>query len=187
MSLSPAQAAALKAYVAADQVLNAYPNTADGADALAKVLNAPAVPAFPVWRTDTPVKDIRNAITFSAYTPNDAADGTSLFTNRALLAQTKQMNLQIMLQGVTQLDCSGAQVRADLRDAVTQLPTGASGGLVSAGGSGGVTVLTACTRPAKLIEKILVGVPAATGPVTANLLAYEGEVNYADVQAARNG
>lgn len=182
--LTTQQQAALKAYVLADPVLSLLAPGWDNADTIAQAFKKTATPTFLVWRSDTPTKDIRNAITFSAYTPNDAADNTATFTNRALLAQTKQINLQIMLQGVDRLDCTGAQVRADLRDAVIQLPTGTGGAMVAAGGASGSNVLNACTRPANILEKVLAGASSTTGTVTANMLGFEGSVSGPEVHTA---
>jgi hypothetical protein len=181
---TPQQQAILKAYVEADPVLSLIAPNLDGAYAIAAVLNMPAVPAFAVWRTEVPVAAIRNALTLSSYTPNDAADNTATFTNRLLVAQAKQINMQIMLQGSTTLDCSGAGVRNDLRDALIQLPTGRNGALVSAGGASGATVLNVCHRPALLVEKLLAGEVSTTGGVTANVLTFEGQISPAEVSAA---
>lgn len=140
--------------------------------------NAPS--ATKAWRTEVPTKTVRAAIQFSSYTPNDAADNTATFTNRALLAQAKQINLQIMLQGLETVDMSLPQARADLRDAVVQLPTGPSGAMATAGGAGGVNVLTACTRYATVAELLLANPETGsdtTGPVTARVLAYQGVLN----------
>ena len=132
------------------------------------------------WRTEVPTKAVRAAITFSSYTPNDAADNTATFTNRALLAQTKQINLQIMLQGLETIDASLPQARADLRDAVIQLPTGAAGAMVSAGGVSGVNVLTACTRLATVAELLLAAASQGsdtTGTVTARVFGWQGALD----------
>lgn len=139
-----------------------------------------ALTATKGWRTEVPVKAVRAAITLSSYTPNDSADSTVIYTNRALVAQNKQINLQLMLQGVDTIDASLPQARADLRDAVIQLPTGASGALVSASGAGGVNVLTACTRFATVGE-LVVATEAqgsdTTGTVTARVFTWQGIFN----------
>ena len=186
MSLTPAQQATLKAAIIADGALNAQPNTADGAFAIADALNLLASPTVTVWRTNAPVQDIFDAIDWTKYTPTDAPDNTATFTNRALAIQTKQMNLQNMLVGRDSVNANKLNVRAGLRDAVIQLPSGVAGAFVTSGGASGVTVLTACTRPALRIEAILSGVSATTGTVTAFLIGYEGTINYQDVYAARN-
>ncbi len=184
--MTPAQLQTLKTAILADPVLNAFPNNSDGAFGIAALLNALASPDFMVWRTEVPVTDIFDAITWTNYTPVDSADATVIYSNRLLLIQTKQMNLQNMLTGRLTIDASKVNIRAGLRDAVVALPAGVSGASVSAGGASGVTVLTACTRKAKLVEKILNTGNATTGSVTAALLGFEGTVSYQDVDIARN-
>lgn len=76
-----------------------------------------ALTATKGWRTEVPVKAVRAAITLSSYTPNDAANDTATFTNRALIAQNKQINLQLMLQGMDTIDASLPQARAGLLEA----------------------------------------------------------------------
>lgn len=184
MTLTPAQQATLKANVLADPAFNGLPQNSDGAFAIADEYNKVASPDFMVWNDKTPVQNIFDAITFANYTPVDVADGTALYTNRLLSIQTKQMNLQNMLVGKETVDASKANIRAGLRDAVIQLPSGTSGALVSAGGASGVTVLTAMTRKALRVEKALNAGSATTGSTTANLLGYIGTVSYQDVLQA---
>lgn len=184
MALTSAQQITLAAAITADQAFAGIPHTADGADAIAVLLNAPSNPVFKVWRSEAPVNDIFDAIDATKYTPTDAPDTTVLFQNRAIAIQIKQTNLQMLTQGKTSLDASKANVRAWLRDCVIALPSGAAGASTSAAGVNGVNALTACTRNARYIEKILAGASATTGTVTANLLGFEGTVSYQDVQSA---
>lgn len=139
------------------------------------------------WRTEVPTRLVRSKIVLSSYTPNDAADNTATFTNRALLAQTKQINLQLMMQGIETLDMSIPQARSDLRDAVIQIPTGAAGAMVSASGASGVNVLTVCTRDATVGEMLFAtGARGSdtTGTVTARVLTYQGDVSAQTVSDA---
>lgn len=189
--LTTAQLQTLKAAILADPGMAAQPMTSGGAFAIAAQLNAPASPAFKVWRTDVPVDSIIDAITWASYTPNDkvgAADTDPNLSRKIgwlLEIQTKQMNLQLMLQGRSTLDCSHATLRAGLRDAVIQVPSGASGAATAPGGSSGVNVMNVCVRDATLGEKILAGAQQTTGTVTANVLGYEGTISSDDVQQAR--
>lgn len=184
--MTPQQLAALKVEIDADPVLSALPNTADDAFTIAAALNQLAVPDYAVWRTEAPVQAIFDAIDWSKYTPVDAADGTATFTNRLLVVQTKQMNLQNMLIGRDVVDATKANLRAGLRDAVIQLPAGAGGGLVTAGGTSAATVLAACTRRATRGEKVLVAQSGVTtGGTTAAIMGHEGAISYQDVLAAR--
>ena len=131
------------------------------------------------------MKGIYDAIDWSKYTPSDAADGTAIQTNRLLSIQAKQMNLQNMLQGRDTIDASKANIRAGLRDAVTQLPAGASGAMVASGGTSGSAVLAACMRKATRFEKLFSTGPVTTGSTSANLLVLEGQLSSDDAQTAR--
>jgi hypothetical protein len=183
--MTPAQLSTLKAAITADQVLSAFPNNSDGAFAIAAAVNLPADPSVNVWRTDAPVADISDAINWAQYTPVDAVDSTAVYTNRLLSIQTKQMNLQMMLQGRESVNANKINIRAGLRDAVIAVPAGANGTAVSPGGANGATVLNACVRNALRVEAILAGADATTGTVTAKLLGFEGTVTYQDIEAAR--
>ena len=183
MALTTQQLQAIKADIAASADMNTLPANSDGSFEIARLYNLPST--TDVWRTNTPTKDIFDAITWANFTPNDAADSTQLYMNRTLLAQTKQMNLQNMLTGRETIDASKANIRAGLRDAVINLPTGAAGAAVSAGGASGATVLTACVRKATRVEKLLASAPVATGTVSAGVMGFEGSVSYQDIEAAR--
>ena len=186
MALTPAQNALIKADILAQPDLQNLPNNADGAYEIARLYNLPAAPAFQVWATNAKVNDISNAIQWGKYTPVDVPDGTALYTNRLLAIQTKQINLQSLLQGRTTVDASKANIREGLRDAVISLPAGAGGGAVAAGGASGVDVLTACLRNATRLEKLLSAGPAPTlGGITADIMGFEGTVTYQAIETAR--
>ena len=181
--MTPAQNSLIKADVLASADMNTLPANADGAFEIARLYNLPST--TDVWRTEVPTKLIFDAIDWAKYTPTDVADATAIFTNRMLIIQTKQMNLQNMLVGRDVVDASRSNIRAGLRDAVISLPAGALGATVSAGGAGGVTVLTACLRKATRIEKLLASAPFTTGTVSAGVMGFEGNVSYQDIEAAR--
>lgn len=191
MALTPAQLATLKTAISANPTWNNQPMTSGGAFAIAADMNLVAAPDFMLWRSEARAADILDAISFDKYTPTDAAGDADTApiaaakTNRLLAIQTKQMNLQLMLQGRDSINAGKANIRASLRDAVISLPSGVGGASTAAGGASGVTVLTACTRKALVGEKILVGSSATTGTVTANLIGYEGQLSSEDVQQAR--
>ena len=195
MPLTTSQLQALKTGINASPTWSAFPIDGDGPTDLAAALNASASPTFTVWRTDAPISAIMDAITWANYTPNDSiADADtdpalSRKIGRLLTAQTKQMNLQLMLQGRDRFNAAPPNARAGLRDAVILLPTGAGGANTSPGGASGVNVLNACTRNATEAEKIL-ATPSSgsdtTGTVTARVLGFEGFVTAAEVAAARN-
>jgi hypothetical protein len=132
------------------------------------------------WQTQTPVVDILNSITWTSFTPVDAADSTATYTNRLGVINIKQMNLQNLLFGRTTLDCSLSGIRSALRDCVIALPAGTAGANVSAGGSSGVNVLTACTRAVTRLENLFVTTTATTGTVTAYLFPLEYKLSVGD-------
>lgn len=174
--MTPEQLQTLRADILATPALLALYNAGDRAG-IAAVYNAPADPAFLLWREDAPVIDVLDAVDFDKYTPVDPVDGTIIQTNRLLLIQTKQMNLQNMLVGRETVDATKPKVRAALRDAVITLPAGASGASVSAGGASGVNVMTALTRVATRFEKLFSSAAVATGNVSAGVPTLQGSVS----------
>lgn len=184
--MTPAQLQAIKADIAADPVMSALPRNGDSNYEIARLYNLPAAVAMSVWRTDAPVKLINDAIDYSKYTPVDAADGTTIQTNRLLTIQTKQMNLQNLLIGRDTVDASKVNIRKGLQDAVIQFPAGAAGAMVASGGAAGVNVMNAMLRNATRAEKLLNAGGSTTGTVTANLLGFEGTVMDRDIEASWN-
>ena len=137
-----------------------------------------------VWQTAAPVSAVQDAIDYTAYTPNGTIDGTAAVTNRLLAAQTKQINLQLMLQGKTTLDATPSRVRGALLDATTNLPTGTAGAIQSAAGTDGARVLNALTRPATRGERLYTASATTTGTVSAFRLSFEGAITAQDVSDA---
>ena len=161
----------------------AKPMTSGGALEIAGLLNAAASPAYNVWRSVTPASEILDSITWANLTPADTADGTATFTNRALVCQAKQMNLQIILQGRDSVASGKVSVRGGLSDALQNVPAGAGGALVDAGWAGAGKVKATITRTASVVEKLF-----ATGngtTATPSTMGYEGPITSDDVQAAR--
>lgn len=192
--MTPAQLTTIAAHIRANTDQAVVSALANGADnELARLYNLPAAPAFALWRSDVPVDAIIDAITWASYTPNDKVSSTdtdpvlSRKIGWLLEIQTKQMNLQLMLQGRAALNCGRATLRAGLRDAVIQVPSGASGSATAPGGASGVTVLAVCTRNATVVEKVLAGAQETTGTVTANVIGFEGQITPDDVASALRG
>lgn len=184
-AMTAAQLLTVRNDIAANGDLNSWVNNGDGNFEIARLYNAPAVPSFPVWRTNCAVNDIFDAIAFDKYTPTDAADGTATWTNRALAIQVKQMNLQVMLQGRDTINASKPNVRLGLRDAVIQIPSGVGGALVTSAGSSATTLLTACTRPGTRLEKLFTTGTQTTGTTAADVMGFEGVITNSDVNQAR--
>lgn len=192
MALTAAQLQALKAAIAADPVLAAYPATADGNYAVAGAFNLVAAPDYYVWRTDAPVDSILDAITWSNYTPQDTPDNTVTYQNRAMLCQTKQINLQLLLQGRELFNAAKPTLRGGLNDATTNIPSGAAG--VSRSG-GWTAILPLLRRLATRAEKLFSVAGSGVGNNGANprgdssnpdVMAFEGFITEGDVAQARN-
>lgn len=189
--LTVAQYQTLKTYILNDVVLNAYPNNEDGDYEIMLKLNAIATPDFMVWNTETSATDIVNAVTWDKYTPTDTVPtdtqlNVEIWKARAQAAQIKRDNLWA-LTDVTNgfINAAKPNIRSALRDAVIALPTGAGGASTTSGGASGVNVLTACTRKARLIEKVLTTGAATTGTVTADVMGFVGEIQRQEVEIAR--
>lgn len=185
--MTPAQLTALRVACFADPSAFAFFAGQGNAAGLRAYLNGAS--GSNAWRTDAPVNAILDAINWGTYTPSDAiasADPTlTQQVGRLLAIQTKQMNLQLMVQGRDVLNCSRPNVRGGLRDAVIQVPSGAGGAATSPGGANGATVLAQCVRPATRAEVMLAAQSQAsdtTGTTTARVLTFEGDVK--DVEAA---
>lgn len=185
--MTPAQLPALRVACFADPTAAAFFAAPGNAAGLRAYLNAAS--GSNAWRTDAPIVGILDAITWANYTPSDAiaaSDPTlTQQIGRLLTIQTKQMNLQLMLQGRETLNCARPNVRGGLRDAVIQIPSGASGANTSPGGANGSTVLAQCVRAATRAEVMLAAQSQAsdtTGTTTARVLTFEGDVS--EVEAA---
>ena len=191
MALTTAQQTTLKNYILSDPILNAYPQNSDGAYAINEELKKYPVTDFLVWNPVTPVQDIIDAVDGSKYTPSDTIPTTTtelsqIYQSRILACQTKQISLQTLIFGRDTINASKSNIRAWLRDAVIQVPSGTNGAFTAPGGSSGATALTACLRKANTIEKVLSSGTATTGTVTANLLTFSGTLSYQDVEQARS-
>jgi hypothetical protein len=180
--LTTAQLATLKAAIDADGTLSAMPNFGDGPYDIAIALNQPSNPAWYVWKSSASVDEIFDAITWASLTPADAADGSATYTNRALVCQAKQINLQLLLQGRQTLNATKLKIRQALTDALQNVPAGTGGANLDAGWT---TVKQALYRQATRAEAILSTGTGTTG-VPANL-GYEGSISAQDVQQARAG
>lgn len=189
--LTATQQTQLAAAINADAAFNSTPHTSDGAYAIALAFNQPDSSNTNVWWTACPAEAIFNSLTWTNYTPNDAVPtdttlNSQIFLNRMGVVNIKQMNLQNMLVGRQTINMANSMIRAGIRDAVIQLPTGVGGAMTTSGGASGATTLTACLRPAKATraEKVMSAGPSTTGTVTADTLTFEGSLGYQDVGAA---
>lgn len=199
MLLTPAQLATLKADILADGTLNAFPNTSDGNFEIARQYGFIVSPDFFVYRTAIPISEIFDQITWANFTPvdpptdpvpaSDTAITLQRWQNRALHAQGKQFNVQILLStgglnGV--INGAKSKVRAGLQDALTNVPTGAAGALLSAGWVG--VRDNALARKAIRVEKLFANISGGNGSSAslAATLVIEGAIDADTVGLARS-
>ena len=177
--MTPAQYAILNDLAAADPVAQAYVTDAGADDqALADWLNA-ATTKY-IWRTYTPGDDVYDAITWANLTPADAPDGTALWTNRALMCQAKQINLQIMLQGKERVATAKPNIRNSLSDALLNVPSAAGG---ATQGAGWPAVKAAISRIGTRAEMALAtGAGTQASPSTP---AWEGKLSATEASSVR--
>lgn len=190
--LSSQQLVALRAAALADPGAAACYQPPGDAACLRVYLNGTG--STQVWRTDAEVNRLLDSITWASYTATATIAGTEaepLLSRKIgwlLEVQVKQMNLQMMLQGRQTLSCAPPALRAGLRDAVIQVPTGALDGngkpaLLSPGGASGGTLMGQCARPGRRAEVMLAAAAQGsdtTGGVTARVMTWEGEVSEVD-------
>lgn len=200
MTLTPAQASALKAAINANPTWAAYPNTTDGnIDLCNQVLNKVATPEFLVWMTDFPVSVLLDNVDQSQYTPNDAVlqsntDVASLtrLQVRSTNCQTKLMVFQGYVIGRQSNNMGPPNARKSLLDSLLDIPSGTNGAARNAagpGGSPGNAVFSKAVRPALEIERVLCKPANATdqtATTTARVMTFEGEITPADVALARS-
>lgn len=151
---------------------------AGNAAGLRDYANAPTAPAWYAWRSTTSADDLLDAVVWANLTPIDTPDNTATYTNRALVAQAKQLNLQIILQGRSTIATGKLNVRQGLQDALLNVPTGVGGALLDAGWAGANRVKAVINRPVTRAERIF-----ATGTGTTavpGVLGWEGQLTEVD-------
>ena len=175
--MTPTQAQTLKALAMADQTAAAL--IAAGNDTgLADWFNTPTTSY--IWRSSVPVDEVFDAITWANLTPVDVPDGSAAYTNRALLCQAKQINLQIMLQGRERIAGAKATIRAGLSDALLNVPSGVGGAIQSAGWASVKAVLSRFATRAEAALATGAGTQAA--PSTP---AFDGQLGYMEMPAIK--
>jgi hypothetical protein len=140
-----------------------------------------AASAVTVWRTYTSGDVIRNAIVWANMTPNMAPDGTTLWTQRSYYSAAKQLSLQTLVQGQSQIASGMVNVRVGLQDCLTALPTGSTGQNIAAGWT---AVQTAMQRQATVGEALFINTGTGAAPWD---LVWEGVLGVNDLSNALNG
>lgn len=154
--LTTAQLQTLKAAIAADPTLAAFPLTPDGAYEIAQRLNLDASPAFYVWRSQYTPEQMRAAI-LAGITQLDS------------LTASKRDSLLWFSQGT--VDCSKVATQAAINDLC-----GSQATLKAALLDGGKRT---CSRAEKILAT---GTGSLASPATAG---WEGSLSYQDVIDAR--
>lgn len=87
-----------------------------------------------VWMPDASRSKIVSAIVAKNLTQADLPDGTVIYTNRVLVCQSRQMNLDFLLPPtVDTLPGNDLGFRQSLQDALIDVPAGPGGALLDAG------------------------------------------------------
>jgi hypothetical protein len=157
MALSPEQYPALKTAIDADPALAALPNTPDDAFAIADAFNAPASPAFVVWRSRVEAEEVMsNGFVWTAV--------DSLTVGKARIWD--------WMTRYGSFNPSKTNIRQGLADCF-----GGASAMVAG-------ILPHCKEPATRAEKLYAtGTGTDAVPATRS---FEGAVTYQDVFAARN-
>jgi hypothetical protein len=182
--MTPAQLATLKAHIAANQDPAVISAAATGNDTeLARLYNLPST--FYVWRSTTPADEIADAILWDRLTPVDTPDGSAIQTNRLLLCQVKQMNLQVLLQGRDTIGTGRLNLRNGLSDALQNVPSAAGGAPQDAGWAGAGRVKAVINRLATVAERAF-ATGTGTTAVPGNLGSFAGSLTIQDIGDIRN-
>lgn len=135
---------------------------------------------FVVWRSTATTDEILNGVSGANLTPVDTPDSSQLWMNRALACQTKQMNLQMLLQRQGTLPVGKLNIRQTLSDALQNVPAGAGGALLDAGWAGAGKVKSIISRVCNRAEKVW-ATGTGTSGVPGDLGAFEGRVTNDDI------
>lgn len=154
--LTSSQLQALKAHINGDPLLAAQPATSDGAFTIAAALNAPATPAFVVWRTAVTIEEIMS--------------NGFRWTDVDALTAAKFRTWDLMCRLGT-INPSRPNVRQGIRDCWGN------------GSQQEAAILPHLKRAATRAEQVLAsGTGSDAAPAT---MSFEGELSYQDVLQAR--
>jgi len=162
-----AQIATIKADILANSDLNTLPAGPDGAFAVAALYNAPASPAFTVWKSSVTEADI----------VSKTSDEGTTWSWPAMIARTvgEQFGWSRMVGVMGIINPSLPQVRQAIQDIFSNGPTGAAAQRTHLAAMG--------KRSATRLEKLLAtGTGSTAVPAT---MGYEGAISYTDIQTAR--
>lgn len=165
MPLTNAQLSTLKADILADPALNAFPQTADGAFAIAALYSLNASPDFWVWRTSIPQFEI-----VSFLSPDATSWSWTTYIGRS---QGERDGWREMFADTGTINFSLPNVRQGLQDIFSG----------TAGAAQRTHLLAIGRRKARDVEKLFATGPGTTAaPAT---MSFEGTLTYLEVQNAR--
>ncbi len=173
--LTPAQQTILRNAVKAEPTMQTAITTRDST-VLVAWFNEVNVTPFYVWKTSVSTSDIYDNITWANFTPSDTPDGTQIWANRSLACQGKQFNLQTILVGRDSVNPTKSNIRSGLQDALTGIPSGASGATKSGGWNNVQAIMYRNTTRA---EQLLSTGTGTTGSPA--LMGFEGSISQNDV------
>jgi len=156
--LTQEQLQALKAYIAADEALNAFPKNSDGAFAVAAILNQEAAPAFTVWKTSVPTSECKKAMNWVEYIACSVGERDAW---------------KFMLSNGT-INAADPNVRQGIADIFS-----------GPGGAESLTALVAIAKRAATTAEKLFSTGTGTDETPATM-TFEGNLSYQNVLAAWN-
>lgn len=162
MALTTAQMQAIKAYIVADNTLNAQPNTNAGNSVIAGVLNAIASPTFTVWRTNVTQDEImQNG--FDWVQVDNLSVGKARIWEWLFNNSGRSMN----------------PAKANVRAGIAECWKGTAAMLAVR-----AAVLAHCKHASNVLEKILAsGTGSDADPAT---MGYEGTITPDEIEQARS-
>jgi hypothetical protein len=168
MSLTPAQAATVKADILATPELNAFANNTDGAFAIAALYNLAASPAFYVWKTSLSEQSITSEVS-----PEATSWNWSAYIARTQ-GERDGWNRIFGFNGA----CNPSL--PNVRQAFADIFSGSS----NSAPAQRTHITATAKRTANRIEKLLAtGTGSLAVPAT---MGFVGDVSYQDINEARN-
>jgi len=158
MALTSEQLTTLAADILADPVLNAFPQTPDGADAIAKLYNLNATPDFYVWKTSVSTDEVRKSIVWLEYLASSVSEKSAfeLMLSNGVI-DPSDVNVRDGIEKIF-----GNQNQQTTRD----------------------NLISLSKRLATRVEKLFaVGTGTVPTPAT---MGFEGKLTYQDVDSARS-
>ncbi len=180
MFLTQPQLATLKTAIAAETDPAFVVMRAAGAtQEMANFFNANS--AEYVWATSTLTSEVFNVVNWKRMTPEASADETQGYANRAMVATTQLISLNILLNQ-SRIESNRLSIRTGIKDALSNLPTrpdNTNNWKWSAGGSAALDVMKRLTTKAESLYTVTVGTQVSPAD-----LVIEGNLNNINIANA---